>query len=218
MIGKFTHSCVRVEVAGAVLVIDPGIWSEPAALNGCDAVLVTHEHSDHIDPRQLAGRGLPVFAPAGATIPDVDFTAVSPGETFAAAGVTILAVGGSHAPVYGDVSPCPNVGYIVDDSLYHPGDALHVPASGVHTLLVPMQASWLKTAEAIDFVRAIRPQRCFGIHDGQINERGAATTNAWLARQGSAAYQWLAPGESALLPAPHLVPSPSMRTALARTP
>jgi hypothetical protein len=89
------------------------------------------------------------------------------------------------------------VGYILGEGLYHPGDALHVPEEPVGTLLVPMQASWLKLAEAIDFVRAVAPGRCFGIHDGQINERGLGTTNAWLAREGSESYSWLAPGESA---------------------
>jgi L-ascorbate metabolism protein UlaG (beta-lactamase superfamily) len=28
-ITKYTHSCIRLERDGAVLVIDPGTWSEP---------------------------------------------------------------------------------------------------------------------------------------------------------------------------------------------
>jgi L-ascorbate metabolism protein UlaG (beta-lactamase superfamily) len=194
---KFTHSCVRIEVGDVSLVIDPGVWSEPTALDGCDAVLVTHEHGDHVDAGLLADRGLPVYAPAGAALPGLEFTAVTPGETFSAAGIAVRAVGGQHAPVYGDTSPCANVGYIVEDDLYHPGDALHVPGCQVRTLLVPMQASWLKLAEAIDFVNAVGPERCFGIHDGQINERGLGTTSSWLTRQGSESYRWLAPGETA---------------------
>ena len=35
---------------GAVLVIDPGTFSDAAAaLHGATAVMVTHEHSDHLD-------------------------------------------------------------------------------------------------------------------------------------------------------------------------
>lgn len=196
LITKLTHSCVRIEVGGAVLVIDPGEWSEPETLDRCDAVLLTHEHSDHADLRRLAHSTLPLYAPSGASIADLEATRVSAGETFTAAGVQVTAVGGGHAPVYGTTSPCPNLGYLVHDVLYHPGDSLHVPAAEVTTLLVPMQASWLKTAEAIDFVRAIPHERCFGIHDGQINERGLGAVNGWLAH-GSDAYQWLAPGQSA---------------------
>src|SRR6266545_7921896 len=50
---KFTHACVRAEGDG-VLVIDPGTFSERAALDGVDAVLITHEHADHLDVDALA--------------------------------------------------------------------------------------------------------------------------------------------------------------------
>jgi L-ascorbate metabolism protein UlaG (beta-lactamase superfamily) len=52
---KFSHACVRVEHEGAVLVVDPGVWSEAEeALAGVDAVLLTHEHVDHVDADRLA--------------------------------------------------------------------------------------------------------------------------------------------------------------------
>ena len=47
---KFTHSCVRFEQGGNVLVLDPGTFSEvEEALDGANAILVTHEHADHLD-------------------------------------------------------------------------------------------------------------------------------------------------------------------------
>jgi L-ascorbate metabolism protein UlaG (beta-lactamase superfamily) len=194
---RYTHSCVRVEVDGGVLVLDPGVWSEPHALRGCDAVLVSHEHADHIDELRLAGLGVPVYAPAAARIDGVAFTGLQPGEEITIAGVPVLAVGGQHATVVQGQSACANLGYIVGGRLYHPGDALHVPDTPVETLLVPMQASWLKTAEAIDFVRAVRPERAFGIHDGQVNHRGSGSINMWLSQEAGHGYRWLAPGEHA---------------------
>lgn len=185
---------MRLQQDGAVLVVDPGTWSEPEALLGCDAVLVTHDHFDHVDWLRLAGLGVPVHAPAGCGFPGVDVTGVQPGEKFVAAGITVRAVGGLHAVVHDGQLGCANLGYIVDDVLYHPGDALHVPELPVETLLVPMQASWLKTGEAIDFLRAVKPERAFGIHDGQINERGLASVNGWLEREAGHGYRWLAPG------------------------
>jgi hypothetical protein len=89
-----------------------------------------------------------------------------------------------------------NHGYIIDGRLYHPGDALFVPDQPVETLLVPLQASWLKTAEAISFLRAVRPERAFGIHDAQINSRGLQGANSWLTDQGRHRYRDLVPGES----------------------
>jgi L-ascorbate metabolism protein UlaG (beta-lactamase superfamily) len=200
LITKYRHACVRVEVdSGAVLVIDPGTWSEAHALLGADAVLVTHEHNDHIDVLRLAGLGVPVFAPADAVIDDAErcaITRITPGEEFTAAGVRVKAFGGRHAPTYRNRPDCANVGYLLDDRLYHPGDALHVPDRPVETLLIPMQGAWLKTAEAIDFAREVGPQRAFGIHDAQINERGLDSINGWYNREIDTDYRWLSPGEN----------------------
>lgn len=194
-ITRYTHSCVRIERDGTVLVIDPGIWSEPSALHDADAVLITHEHGDHIDVLRLAGLGVPVYAPADARISGLDVVRVNSGESFTAAGFTVTAVGARHAAVFEDEPDCANHGYIIEGRLYHPGDALFVPDQPVQTLFVPLQASWLKTAEAISFLRAVRPERAFGIHDAQINSRGLQGANSWLTDQGGHGYRYLPPGE-----------------------
>jgi L-ascorbate metabolism protein UlaG (beta-lactamase superfamily) len=203
---KFTHSCVRLDDGDRTLVIDPGIWSEPGALLGADAVLITHEHVDHIDVLRLAGLGVPVFAPEGADIGPsgiarkIDLTRISAGEEFTAAGFNVAAVGGRHASIYGDKPGCPNVGYVVDGSVYHPGDSLHVPSNDVNTLLVPLHASWLKTDAAIDFVKAINPRHTVPIHDGQLNERGLNSTGGWLAEETDNGFHYLAPRETLNIP------------------
>ena len=43
-ITKLGHSCVRLEKDGAVLVTDPGVWTD-AALAGAAAVMITHEQA-----------------------------------------------------------------------------------------------------------------------------------------------------------------------------
>jgi L-ascorbate metabolism protein UlaG (beta-lactamase superfamily) len=202
LITKFTHSCVRLEKAGRVLVIDPGTWSEAGALLGADAVLVTHEHADHVDPLRLAGIGAPVFAPAGADLTglgqvrEFDLDRLEPGDVVDVAGFSVRAVGGRHATVYGGRPDCANLGYVVDGSIYHPGDSLHVPDADLDTVFVPLQASWLKTAEAIDFVRAVNPRRAVAIHEAQVNERGLSALNHNLAAHTDHGYRYLAPRES----------------------
>jgi len=193
---KFTHSCVRLEHDGGVLVIDPGVWSEAEALEGADAVLLTHEHADHVDPDKLRGLDVPVHAPAGSDMPGIEVIGVRPGDELQLAGLTVTAVGGRHAAIYGDQPDVPNVGWLVG-GLYHPGDSLHIPAGPVETLLVPVHASWLKLNEAIDFVRAVAPDRAYGIHDAQVNDRGLSSVNAWLTQESGCAYGYLSPGDHA---------------------
>lgn len=194
---KYTHSCVRLEDRGRSLVIDPGVWSEPGALVGADAVLITHEHIDHIDVLRLAGAGIPVFAPQEAEIGPLsvvrrmDLTRVVAGDRFTAAGFSVSAVGGRHAAVYGAEPGCTNLGYIVDGLVYHPGDSLHVPTENIDTLLAPLQASWLKTVETIEFIKATNPRHTIPIHDGQLNARGLSSTSAWLADETDNGYRYL---------------------------
>lgn len=127
---------MRIEREGRVLVVDPGVWSEPRALAGADAVLLTHEHADHADVLRLRGLGVPVFAPADAYLPELDVNAVQAGQTFTAAGFAVRAVGGVHAAVLPDQPASPNLGYVIDDAVYHPGDALTLPDSAIDTLLI----------------------------------------------------------------------------------
>lgn len=191
---KFTHSCVRLEKDGRVLVIDPGSWSEPRALRGADAVLVTHEHIDHADDLRLAGLGAPVYAPAGADLPGIRPVPLQPGETVDVAGFRVTAIGAPHATIYGGLPDCAHLGYVVDD-LYHPGDSVHPPGVPVTTLLVPVHGSWLRLSDAIDFLRAVDPVVAIGIHEAQLNERGLESVNAWLA-ESHASYRYVSPGSS----------------------
>src|SRR5579875_3753804 len=47
------HSCLLVEIAGQRLLIDPGTFSDFDGVAELDAILVTHQHADHLDPDRL---------------------------------------------------------------------------------------------------------------------------------------------------------------------
>ncbi len=193
-IRRFSHACVRLETRLGTTVIDPGEWSEPEATVGVDAVLLTHLHSDHFDASKLAGFNAPMFSPE--PVPDHVATQVRDGDSVAAAGATIRVVGGEHAQVVPSVPLEPNVGYLVPGEWYHPGDSLFVPDEPIRLLFLPMQASWLKTSEAIDFANSVSPEIAIGIHEAQLNERGIRAINSWFAERCRCSYSWMPPGTS----------------------
>jgi L-ascorbate metabolism protein UlaG (beta-lactamase superfamily) len=178
---KLGHSCVRLEKDGATLVIDPGGWSGAGALSGASAILVTHEHPDHIDPDAVRAAmtgdpGLELWTNASVAGQFGDFGArvhaVDHGDTFTAAGFDVDVYGHDHALIYRDIPIVINTGFAVDGEVFHPGDALTVPEDRVPTLLLPLVAPWLKTSEMIDYAREVAPQQAYAIHDAILNENG----------------------------------------------
>lgn len=197
---KFTHACVRLEKDGRVLVLDPGSYSESAeALDGAHAVLVTHEHPDHIDVEAVKSaladnRELELYAPAGVAdnlrneAPDAAgrVHTVDPGTSFDAAGFGIRSFGGQHALIHPHVPIVANIGYLVDENVYHPGDSFIIPDGiSVRTLLVPVHAPWNKVSEVVDFVIGVRAPRAFPIHDALLNATGQNLVEGHVKRLGA---------------------------------
>jgi L-ascorbate metabolism protein UlaG (beta-lactamase superfamily) len=182
-ITKFGHACVRIEHDGAVVVLDPGVFSEPEALDGATGVLITHEHPDHVHADLLRGSDAPIWT-IGAVArllreqaPDVGerVSVVRPGDRLDVSGLPVEVVGEKHAVIHPDYDRIDNSGYVVtagDRAVYHPGDALTAPGRPVDVLLAPMSAPWLKVGEAIDFVREVGAPRSLGIHDKVYSEIG----------------------------------------------
>lgn len=212
---KYTHSCVRLDDGDQRLVMDPGSFSPegelPTALDGVSAVLVTHEHPDHLDTDALAAAAaadpdLRVWAPAAvcAQLDELDAlrgraTAVAPGDTFTAGGLEVRAFGGQHALIHSSIPLVANVGYLVADAVYHPGDSFVVPEVPVERLLVPLHAPWSKVAEVLDHVIAVRARHVHQIHDGLLNDRGLGLADGHVggvATRYGAEYTRLGAGET----------------------
>ena len=181
-ITKFGHACIRLEYDGNVVVVDPGMFTDPEAVDGADAVLITHEHPDHYLPDHLTRTDAPVFtidavaARIREDAPDVSerVTVVEPGQGFDP-GIPTVAVGELHAVIHPDLPRFHNSGYLFslgDTTLFHPGDALTVPEQPVDVLCVPVCAPWMRAAEGVDFARAVGAPRNLAIHDRIYSEAG----------------------------------------------
>lgn len=177
---KHRHSCVRIDDGDRTLVLDQGAFSDlDAALDGADAVLITHEHRDHVDPDRLraaasAASRLRIWAPHSVADQLADLgeqvVAVRAGESFDAAGFPVRTFGGQHALIHPLIPIVANVGYLIGGAVFHPGDSFTVPPAQVQTLLLPAVAPWSKVAEVIDYTIAVRAPHTYPIHDAIVAE------------------------------------------------
>jgi len=188
---KFTHACVRLDDGDRSLVIDPGVFSEvERALDGAAAILITHEHPDHVDADKVgaalrADPRLRLFAPSSVTGALAEFgeqvVTVAPGDSFDAGGFQVTGQGGQHAVIHPSIPVIANVGYLID-GIYHPGDSFFVPSDPVSTLLLPTNAPWSKAAEVIDFAVSVRAPRAFQVHDSLVTPVYAGMVEGHLGR------------------------------------
>lgn len=210
------HAGLRLEREGTRLVIDPGPFTDPAILDGAAAVLVTHEHPDHVTPERLAtvvagDDGPAVWAPApvvaalvAAGAPAERVHAVAAGHELEAAGFAVRTVGGAHAVIHPDIPVLENVGYLVEGSVLHPGDAFPGLPDGVRpqVLALPVSAPWLRLSDAVDYVRQVSPGLVVPIHDALLSDVGKRVFDRiTTGLVGTVGYRRLAPGEPLTVPA-----------------
>lgn len=205
---KFEHATVRIDLGGDTLVIDPGSFTSPLDdLSGLAGLVITHEHPDHWTPDHLDrilrdAPGTPVFAPAGvaAAAKDHEITVIEPGDTVTAGRFTLRFFGGEHAIIHSSLPIVQNVGVLINDELYYPGDSYAVPEGvDVGTLAAPLGAPWLKIGEAMDFVLAVAPRRTFGVHDITLSVIGRDMHRSrlkWATEQNGGEFFELDPGDS----------------------
>ena len=174
----FGHSCVLLDTGATRLLIDPGSFSKDfEGLTGLDAVLVTHQHPDHLDLERLPTllRANPdarlivdsgTAGQLGGSDVDVDHETVEPGATLQVGGARIDVLGGQHAVIHPDIPRIVNNAYLVDGTHLHPGDALDTVPDDLEVLFLPTAAPWQKLSDAVDYLRQVAPRYAVPIHQG----------------------------------------------------
>jgi L-ascorbate metabolism protein UlaG (beta-lactamase superfamily) len=172
----YGHSCLLLDSGAARLLFDPGTFSAGfESVRGLDAVLITHQHHDHLDSERIrplleANPGARLIVDPGTAeqLGGIPHEVLEPGATTDVAGARIDVLGGQHAVIHPDIPVIANNAYLIDGSLLHPGDSFTPPAAPVEVLFLPTGAPWLKLAEAVDYLREVAPRTAVPIHEAVL--------------------------------------------------
>lgn len=173
------HASFRIEDGASQIYIDP--WRMPAKSPAASVVLITHGHSDHYSPDDIAlveQPGTVFVAPVdvAAKLKGKTVVTATPGHTYKAGGVTVDAV-----PAYNRTKafhPRSNnwLGFVVTLStgarIYHSGDSDAIPemeALKVDVALMPCGGTYTMTAaEMAEAANLFKPKVLVPMHWGDI--------------------------------------------------
>ena len=187
-ITRMGHAAVVIEAADTRVLIDPGNVSVDEAfdLEGLDAIVVTHQHPDHLDPERIGrllernpGATLLCDSETAELVEHGDWTAHTHDDETNVGGLTVLGVGARHAEIVPALPRIANTGVLVsadgEPTLFHPGDSYEMAPADVDVLALPLSAPWAKISETVDFVSRVSPATLIPIHDSAISERAYGT-------------------------------------------
>lgn len=177
---KYQHACFTLEKDGKILVVDPGVFSTDFVVpENVVGVVISHEHSDHFDPNQLAviydknpDSILISHAAVTEKMPDHSSRTVSAGDTLTVGPFALEFFGGDHLQSFPFSPVFPNLGVLINESVYYAGDSFVTPSKPVHTLLLPISGSWMKASMAYKYFMGVQPQILIPTHDAILSDVG----------------------------------------------
>lgn len=181
-ITKFGHCCLIIEEGDLRIITDPGGYNELFDVSNLDLVIITHDHSDHLHIESLkkiisANPDIKILTTEKVKNmlkeENIECEVLKDKDIKKFKEITIEGTGELHAPLLDDIEPTENVGIIVNNKLYYPGDNFFIPQNKVDVVAMPFSAPWLKLQESINFVKAMNPKITFPVHDGNLKFAGS---------------------------------------------
>lgn len=174
-ITRFVQSCLLIEDGGSRIVIDPSGEETGNNFGKLDGVLYTHKHGDHFDPeltKKFMGQGIPIYANAS-TAKQIDGQPkiVKNGQEFEIGSFKIKVLELPHCSMPDGSAGPQNVGYLINQKLFHPGDGIELEGLQVDNLAVPITGPDVSMRDAFAFLKQVGAKVGIPIHYDKLGAK-----------------------------------------------
>jgi len=188
---KYKHACFTLAHNGETLVVDPGKFADDFTPdNTITAIIITHEHFDHFDiptVEAILQQSPDAIIYAHPTITQqlsgMNVVAVNAGDVRQAGSFKLEFFGGQHAVIHENLPPIPNLGVLINNSIYYPGDSFIAPQKSIPVLALPVTAPWLKISETLALLKSVSPRLAFPTHDAIASDEGKLIVDTMISAE-----------------------------------
>lgn len=185
-ITKYIHACLLIEKGSDKILFDPGLFTfaeglvKPSQFENIQAVIITHNHPDHIDAdslKEILKNNKSAIVLANSEIvkslaeKEIEAEVFESGER-SVAGFDFEAFDAPHEKILADELP-QNTAYVIDGKIVHPGDSYNknlFARKGTEVLCLPTMAPWTTELTTFDFAARMSPKIIVPIHDGYAKD------------------------------------------------
>ena len=206
-ITKFDHALLTIEIDSKIVVIDPGVYSSQIPdFKNVVAICLTHIHEDHsylphVEKIMLENPEAQIFGPAEVAqkLSGMPVQVVYHGDHFEVSGFELDFSGDLHEQIHRSIPLIQNTGVTVNRTLYYPGDSYTIPEDKVKVLACPTSAPWIKIADVMDFISAVKPETLFPTHNALLSDNGHELYNhrfSEVTKENGGNFVFLKPGQN----------------------
>jgi L-ascorbate metabolism protein UlaG (beta-lactamase superfamily) len=169
---KFEQSCLLLEQDKTRILIDPGFpfadKHDITELGKLDAVFITHEHTDHFDQKICEGLAdktkVYVNKSTAKQFDGAKKMVVENRDLIEAGTFKIKVIELAHSLMPDGSKGPQNVGYLINDIFFHPGDGSELEGLSVENIALPITGPDISMKRAFQFARQVSAKKAIAIH------------------------------------------------------